>query len=113
VHGDLHADGQQCRMGRRLVQLLLQVALLGLLSERVHRDESALKAFDAGLKETLDLLVQIEECVVKQGRESTTDGRLADATNACQKYPHNRSPCVVAGLSERADSAAMYSTYAF
>jgi hypothetical protein len=28
VHGDLHADGQQCRMGRPLDQLLLHLALL-------------------------------------------------------------------------------------
>jgi hypothetical protein len=54
----------------------------------VHRDESALKSLDTDPKETLDLLVQIEKCEVKQRRESATDGRLADATNACQKYPH-------------------------
>jgi hypothetical protein len=54
----------------------------------MHREELGLKTADRLLKESLNLLVQVEERNAPEFRQSSPDGRLSNTADPCDENSH-------------------------
>jgi hypothetical protein len=71
------------------------------VAKRVTRKKSVLESLNAGLEETLDLVIEIEKPDTQKLRQFFTDSRFSNTANACQKNAHLYTLSKLLFLSER------------